>query len=111
MFSSGKPKRVSAIDRRIGMLRRLIALMAKEFSQFWRDPALLAIVVYSFTIDVLLAGKGITLEVRNFPVVAWDLDHTQASAKLLDRIRMPEFRFIGTVYDRKEIDRLLNDGT
>lgn len=105
------PHHVPVIRRRIGTLRRLIALMAKEFIQFWRDPALLAIVVYSFTIDVLLAGKGITLEVRNFPVVAWDLDRTQASAKLLDKIRMPEFRFIGTVYDRQDIDRLLNDGT
>jgi len=85
--------------------------MAKEFVQFWRDPALLAIVVYAFTFDVLLAGKGITLEVRNFPVVVWDLDRRQASAKLLERIRPPEFRLTGTVEDRAQIDRKLNDGT
>ncbi len=92
-------------------MRRLIALMAKEFIQFWRDPALLAIVVYSFTVDVFLAGEGITLEVRNYPVAIWDLDHSQVSTKLIERIRLPEFRMVEQVHERSRIDHLLNSGT
>jgi len=89
---------------------RLLALMKKEFLQFWRDPALIAIVIWAFTLDVYFAGKGLTLDIRNFPVAVYDLSGSQASATLIEQLHKPRFRVVERINDQNRIDHLLDTG-
>jgi len=86
---------------------RLLALMKKEFLQFWRDPVLLLIVFWAFSVDIYFAGKGLTLDVRNFPVAVYDGDDKPTSWSFIDQLRPPRFN-VTTITDRKLIDHLLD---
>ncbi|MBW1992011.1 MAG: ABC transporter permease, partial [Deltaproteobacteria bacterium] len=57
----------------------LPALLRKEYLQFFRDRALVLVVLYMFTVDVYMAGAGFNIEVRNYPTAIYDRDNTQIS--------------------------------
>ncbi|MCK9397253.1 MAG: ABC transporter permease [Methylobacter sp.] len=89
---------------------RVIAMTVKELKQFFRDPVLLAIIVYFFTAEVYLAGEGIKLNLRNASVMVIDHDHSAASRELIYRFRPPYFDLKGEVSGKKEAENLLNKG-
>jgi len=89
---------------------RVIAMTVKELKQFFRDPVLLAIIVYFFTADVYMAGEGIKLNLRNASVMVIDHDHSAASRELIYRFRPPYFNVKGEISAKKEAENLLNKG-
>ena len=93
------------------MIRRLFLLTQKELLQLSRDAVLLIFVAYAFTGDVYMAGSGVTLQLYRAPVVAYDGDHSQASRGLLQRLRMPYFRYLGELRRPQDAYQQLEDGT
>ncbi|MEE7625838.1 ABC transporter permease [Methylobacter sp. Wu8] len=89
---------------------RVIAMTVKELKQLFRDPVLLAIIVYFFTADVYLAGEGIKLNLHNASVMVIDHDHSAASRELIYRFRPPYFDLKGEISGKKEAENLLNKG-
>lgn len=92
------------------MPKRLWSLIRKEFLQFFRDPALLFIVLWGFTGIIYLDASAFDLEMKRIALAVYDLDRSRASRELIDRLRMPYFRGIGTVEREEEIRRLLDSG-
>lgn len=90
--------------------RRLQAMTVKEFIQLFRDPVLLFFVLYAFTVDIFLAGSGVSLQLNHATMVVHDADHSLASRELIHRFRPPYFRLDGEIGDAKEGIRLLDEG-
>jgi len=91
-------------------LERIIAMTLKELKQLIRDPVLLLIIAYFFTLDVYMAGSGINLSLRNASVMVNDHDHSAASRELIYRFRQPYFDFKGEISSKNEAEELLNKG-
>ncbi len=64
---------------------RLRALLRKEFVQFFRDYAMVVLVLYIF-MEVALCAWALTLDVRNVPIAVYDLDRSPASRTLVERL-------------------------
>ena len=90
--------------------RRLRVLTAKELLQLSRDLALVFVIVYAFTVDIYIAGSGVSFQLNHAAVVVMDGDHSMASRELIYRFRPPHFRLDGEVSGAAEGIRLLDQG-
>ncbi|MCZ7574391.1 MAG: ABC transporter permease [Ardenticatenaceae bacterium] len=78
------------------MSSRLIALMRKEFLQFFRDRLLVILILYTF-VEPVLCGISLFLEVKNLSLVVYDADRSAASRALvhsLDSSEHFDLRFV-----------------
>ena len=92
------------------MRRRLIGLMRKEFIQFFRDRALVLLILYTF-VEIAICGWALTLEVRNMPFAVYDGDRSAESRALVDAFaRLDSFRLVTRVRNPIELDRLMDRG-
>jgi ABC-2 type transport system permease protein len=89
---------------------RTLALMKKEVLQFWRDPALVAVVMWCFTVDVYMYARGFSMDANNYPVAVYNLDGSQLSEELLADLRGPEYRIVARVESETELDEVLKTG-
>ena len=73
------------------MINSFFMVLGKELLSFLRSAMLVAVVLYSFTLDIYVAGEGIQLKPRN--VVIGYLDNTGGglSQKILSKLHKPEF--------------------
>jgi ABC-2 type transport system permease protein len=74
------------------MMRVFRALVLKELISLVRSWGLVAVVLYSFTLDIYIAGKGIEMQAKNVSVGYVDYTGGGLSRKILARLHMPEFR-------------------
>lgn len=82
--------------RRIALwLRRIAMLTQKDLKQLVRDTPLLVFVVYVFTLDIYVAGVGMTGELLNARIMVHDNDRSQASRDLIYRFTPPYFSYAG----------------
>ena len=91
-------------------MRRLVVLLKKEFLQLLRDKILIIILIYAFTIDVYVGGKGVKLEVNNFPTIIQDQSKSFKSRELISRFREPYFKILAFVESDKEVVEWLDKG-
>ncbi|RKX55760.1 MAG: ABC transporter permease [Thermodesulfobacteriota bacterium] len=91
-------------------MRRLVVLLKKEFLQLLRDKILIIILIYAFTIDVYVGGKGVKLEVNNFPTIIQDQSKSFKSRELISRFREPYFKILAFVESDKEVVDWLDKG-
>lgn len=92
------------------MNRRLAGLMRKEFIQFFRDKALVILILYTF-VEIAICGWALTLEVRNMPTAVYDADRSAESRALIESFtRLDSFTLVERVEDPAEIDRLMDKG-
>lgn len=92
------------------MNRRLFGLMRKEFIQFFRDTALVLLILYTF-LEIAICGWALTLEVKNMPIAVYDGDRSAQSRELVESItRLENFDLVARVDDPSELDRLMNAG-
>ncbi len=89
---------------------RLRVMTIKELLQLLRDPVLLFVILYGFTIDVYNAGSGVTLQLTNAAVAVQDLDRSAVSRELVGRMLPPQFRVEHSITDDAEGQRLLDSG-
>ncbi|MFA5864897.1 MAG: ABC transporter permease [Phycisphaerae bacterium] len=89
---------------------RTLALVRKEFLQFWRDPALVAVVLWCFSLDIYLVARGFSMEIKNYPVAILNRDDSQLSENLISYLRAPEFRIVAHITTDQEFDRMLSTG-
>ncbi len=89
---------------------RLLALIGKELRVFFRDPALVFVVVFLFLVHPYQSATQYGFAVNNYPVAAYDLDRSPASEAFLERLRPPYFALRQRVETDREIARLLDQG-
>ncbi|MCS7163499.1 MAG: ABC transporter permease [Thermodesulfovibrio sp.] len=89
---------------------RLWALIKKESLHLIRDKALIFILLWAFTGAIYTAGSGFTMEVRNFPIVIYDMSKTKESRELISRFQKPYFKIISYIESDKELIKWLDSG-
>ena len=73
-------------------MRIFAIIVSKELLGFLRSVMLVFVVLYSFTLDVYIAGEGIQIKPRNIIVGYVDDTGGGVSQKILARLHKPEFR-------------------
>lgn len=73
-------------------MRPFLAVLGKELISFFRSWGLLVVVLYSFTLDIYIAAKGITLDARNISVGYTDASSGVLAAKILSCFHAPQFQ-------------------
>ncbi len=71
---------------------RLLALVRKEMFELSRDTVLLVFLIYAFTGDILLAAKGIRLDLHNAAIGVVNQNHSAFSRDLIYEFAPPYFR-------------------
>ena len=66
-------------------------ILAKELVSFMRAVMLVIVVLYSFTVDIYIAGSGIEIKPKNVAVGYVDYTGGGISKKILSRLHSPEF--------------------
>ena len=77
-----------------GVVGRGLELVRKELLQLWRDRVLILFLLYVFTIDIYLAGSGLSFSLHHATIAVMDQDHSAASRDLASRFQPPQFRRI-----------------
>lgn len=77
--------------------QQVLVLTIKEFRQLIRDRAIFFYIIFIFTLDILIAAGGPSMELSNAGIVIHDADHSAASRALVYRFQPPYFRFAGTL--------------
>jgi ABC-2 type transport system permease protein len=88
---------------------RLLALVRKELFELSRDTVLLAFLIYAFTGDILIAAKGVRLDLHNAAIGVVNQDHSALSRELVYEFAAPYFR-TRSVSGEKELLRRLDAG-
>ncbi len=89
---------------------RTLALVKKELFQFWRDPALVAVVIWCFSLDIYLCAQGLAVDLKNCPVAIYNRDGSQCSQDLIDHIQGKQFRIVKSITNDKQKRTLLTSG-
>ena len=92
-------------------MHRLRAAIKKEFLQFIRDWMLIALILFTYTVEIAVCTYALTFEVTNLSIAVHDDDGTQASRELIERFTAS--RYFGKASDvgaSAELDRLLDSG-
>jgi len=92
-------------------MERLSAAVKKEFQQFRRDRLLIALILWTYTIEVVLCTIALSFDVTDLRIAVYDGEGSQASRRLVERFTASEY-FSKALYIHGpgEIDRLLDGG-
>lgn len=92
-------------------MRRLSALIKKEFIQFLRYRPLVILVVWTIAIEIALCAYAITYDVTHLSLAVQDLDGSLESRELISRFAQTEYFDVKYhVRRREEIEGLLEAG-
>ena len=72
------------------MIRRILGLMRKELLQLLRDPFVLFIVLYMYTLEAVTCTRALTFEVRHMPFAVVDQDRSATSRRLIELFDLTE---------------------
>lgn len=73
-------------------LGHIYTLGVKELISLRRDPVLLIFVLYALTLQIVVAGEGLSFQVRNASIGVVDEDHSPLSRSIATAFRPPYFR-------------------
>ncbi|HSD52301.1 MAG TPA: ABC transporter permease [Candidatus Methylomirabilis sp.] len=90
---------------------RLVALIRKEFIQFFRYRPLVILVVWTIALEIAICAYAITYDVTHLSVAVQDLDGSPESRQLISRFAQTEYFDIKSPRARgEEIEDLLASG-
>ena len=94
----------------IERLKKIFALIKKEFIITWMDPKSRAIIVALPIVQLILFSYAITMEVKNIDVVVVDQDNSAESRELISRFEFsPQFRNIYRVKNMKQLQDKIDE--
>lgn len=93
------------------MLRRLLAILKKEFRELLRDPLYLTFALVVPVVIIILMGYGLILDVKNIPVAFIDHDRTSLSREYRYSFTNSEyFKFYRLIDSYKDAEELIKSG-
>lgn len=69
---------------------RLVSLLIKEMRQFTRDRVMLLLILWLYTVEVVICAYALSFDVKHLPLAVVDLDRSPASRDLLARFTVSE---------------------
>jgi ABC-2 type transport system permease protein len=92
-------------------MRRLRALMRKEFTHMRHDPRTFMVIFIMPILQLVLLGYATNTDVKNVPTAVFDQDNTTSSRKLLDAYQSTGFFSLDYfVTSENELNRLIQGG-
>ena len=92
-------------------MRRFLSLLIKESIQFSRDGAMLLLILYLYTGEVIVCTVALTFDVRHVTLAVVDEDASPASREFAERFTVvPQFRAVGTPATEGEAGKWLESG-
>ncbi|MEM3455706.1 MAG: ABC transporter permease, partial [Candidatus Micrarchaeia archaeon] len=93
------------------MLKRLLAILKKEFRELLRDPLYLTFALVVPVVIIILMGYGLILDVKNIPVAFIDHDRTSLSREYRYSFTNSEyFKFYRLIDSYGEAEELIKSG-
>jgi len=90
---------------------RLSSLLIKELTQFFRDRVILILILWLYTVEVVLCTYALGLDLRNLPLGVLDQDRTALTRALQDGLtRGGAFDLIGHPGDMRQAEHWLQAG-
>ncbi|QOR38188.1 ABC transporter permease [Billgrantia diversa] len=90
---------------------RLSSLLHKELIQFFRDPVVLFLIFWLYTIEVVICSYALGMEMRDLPLAVVDTDESPASRRLIDDfIAGGNFRLVAHLHDVAAAEPYLERG-
>lgn len=91
-------------------LRRIIALIKKEFITTWKNPKSRAIIIAMPLLQLFIFANAITMEVKNIAIAVMDKDNSVESRELISRFEnSPRFRNIYYCSDETEFKNKIDN--
>ncbi|TDQ83279.1 ABC-2 type transport system permease protein [Dongia mobilis] len=84
-------------------LRNVFRLGLKEMAALAKDPVLLGLMAFVFTVSVYTVAHGVRTEVRNAAIAVVDGDGSQLSRRIIEALQPPYF-LRPLLIDRHEVD-------
>ncbi|MDR3477249.1 MAG: ABC transporter permease [Gammaproteobacteria bacterium] len=72
-------------------IANIFYLGIKEFRSIKRDPAMLALILFAFTISIYSAAKALPEVLNKAPIAIIDEDHSDVSRRIIDAFYPPHF--------------------
>jgi len=93
------------------MHSRVYAIIRKEMRELLRDPVYLNLIFIVPIALNLLFGYGLIIDVKNIPMLFYDLDCSALSREYMHSFTNSEyFRFVGLAKNYKEVDHVIRSG-
>ena len=73
-------------------ISNVLVLSLKEFKSLLSDVVFVALIIYFFTVAVVVASKGASQEIRNAPVAVVDHDQTEVTRRITGAVMPPYFK-------------------
>ena len=73
-------------------ISNIFVLCLKEIKSLFSDLVLVALMIYFFTVAVVVASRGAGMEVKNAPVAVVDHDRSELSRAIVQSVRPPVFK-------------------
>lgn len=90
---------------------RLASLLVKEFIQFFRDRVILLLILWLYTVEVIICTYALGLDLRHLPLAVLDQDNTPVSRQLVSALTSGEsFELVGHPADMPAAERWLQAG-
>lgn len=90
---------------------RLASLLIKELTQFFRDRVILFLILWLYTVEVVLCTYALGLDLRHLPLAVYDQDRTPITRSLVDGLtRGGSFDLVGYSADMTQADEWLQGG-
>ena len=67
------------------------------------------IVLYCVTIDIYTASS-LSMDVNNYPIAVYDMDKTEQSREIINRLQAPYFDIAYNIEEEDEINKLIEQG-
>jgi ABC-2 type transport system permease protein len=69
---------------------RLTSLLTKEIIQFSRDRVILFLILWLYTVEVVICAYALSFDVKHLPIAAVDMDRSIASRALIESFQVNE---------------------
>jgi ABC-2 type transport system permease protein len=90
-------------------LANIYRLGIKELWSLWRDPMMLFLIIYTFTLAIYVAGTVMPETLHRAPIAVVDEDQSALSARIVSAFYPPQFT-VPTAIGLNEMDPVLDSG-
>ena len=90
-------------------IKNVTQLSIKELWSLWRDPAMLILIVYVFTVNIYTAATAVPASLHNAPIAFVDHDKSQLSNRIIDAF-VPPYFLPPQLIEYSEVNEYLDTG-
>lgn len=90
---------------------RFSSLLIKEFIQFFRDRVILILILWLYTVEVVICTYALGLDLKHLPLAVLDRDNTSVSRQLVSALSSGDsFELVGHPADMTAAEQWLQTG-